>query len=52
MTKDELIAKLQEIENTGGDTEHDHYVADKALIEYINDSGIKEAYEVIDKWYA
>jgi hypothetical protein len=52
MTKEELIKKLLKIAFEGSDEEHDHVEADDLLIEYINDSDIKEAYEAIIKWYA
>lgn len=51
MTKEELLAKLKECEE-GGDVEGGHYDADAALIEYINDPDVREAYERIEKWYA
>lgn len=54
MTKEELRAKLQEIATRGNkDPEVNHEDADKALLQYINDEGIRELfwYE-IKKWYA
>jgi hypothetical protein len=51
MTKEELLAKLRECQK-GGDIEDDHYEADQALLEFINDKDVTEAYEAIEKWYA
>lgn len=51
MTKEELIKRL-EICAAGGDTEAVHGYADDALIEYINDPEIQEAYAKVPKWYA
>lgn len=51
ISKEELIKRLLSCaENT--DEEHAHVEADAALIEYINDSEIAEAYEKVGKWYA
>lgn len=51
MTKEELLMVLKEcVENT--DTECAHADADDALISYINDPEIAEAYAAIGKWYA
>lgn len=52
MTKEELIAKLKAINNNNHDPEVAHGEADDALIEYINDAEVKEAYDAIHKWYA
>ncbi|MFA5385737.1 MAG: hypothetical protein WC364_13970 [Eubacteriales bacterium] len=51
MTKDELLKKLTECQSNG-DPEVAHDEADKALLEYINDKKITEAYEKIERWYA
>lgn len=51
MTKEELIAKLHEIPKKLGRGDG-HIAADDALIEFINDPEIKEAYEIIPKWFA
>ena len=51
MNKQKLIEKLREIQKYG-DTEQAHGSADDALIEYINDPEIKEAYDDIKKWYS
>lgn len=53
MTIKELIARLQAIEeNLGNDEEVAHLEADSALLEYINDSDVTNAYDQIGKWYA
>lgn len=52
MTKEELLKKLAEIKKYDGDTEAAHGDADDALLEYINDEEISNAYNIIDKWYA
>jgi len=51
MTKEELLKILEECAESF-DNERAHADADKALIEYINDSDIEQAYKAIDKWYA
>jgi len=51
VTRDELLAKLRALQQDG-DTEGAHIDADDALLAYINDPDITEAYRVIDKWYA
>lgn len=51
MNKSELIAKLEKIKENS-DTEVAHADADEALLEFINDAEIREAYEKIEKWYA
>lgn len=51
MTKDELIAKLIELQSNG-DEEAAHWDADEALIEFIHDDRVKEAFYGIGKWYA
>ena len=53
MTKEKLIGRLEQIKaKYGGDQEAAHMYADEALLEYIDDNDISEAYEAIDKWYA
>lgn len=53
MTKEELIARLKDIEFSReyGDAGVQHRAADAALIEYINDDEVKNAYDEIGKWY-
>ena len=36
----------------GGDPEMAHAEADQALLDYIGEREVTEAYERIDKWYA
>lgn len=50
MTREALIDKLKSC--VTGDLEADHVAADSALIEFINDPEIAEAYTAIDKWCA
>jgi hypothetical protein len=53
MTKKELIEELQNIKAVKQwDKEAAHGDADDALIKFINDKEIKEAYDAIEKWYA
>jgi hypothetical protein len=49
MTREQL---LQILRNPSGDTEADHARADDALLAYINDPEITEAYNAIERWYA
>lgn len=51
MTKEELLTKLEACAQDG-DVEASHSDADDALIEYINDPEIAEAYHAVPKWYA
>jgi len=51
MTKSELLKKLIELKDID-DTESIHIEADRALLDYIADSAITEAFEQIPKWYA
>ena len=50
MTKEELLKALNECHT--GDEERDHKKADDLLLEFINDTEIKLAFESIKKWYA
>lgn len=50
MTKAELLTILREQEF--GDPEASHTVADAALISFIADPEIEEAYDAVSKWYA
>ena len=51
VTKDELLSTLAALSGAHDDPEHEHFVADAALLAYINDPEITAAYEAIDKWY-
>ena len=35
-----------------GDTERDHVMADKALLDMIDDPEIRTAFEALERWYA
>jgi len=52
MTKDELLAKLHECATSKYDPETTHEDADEALVEYINDPEIAQAYLSLTRWYA
>lgn len=53
MTKKELLAKLKQIDfDYGRDQEVAHSMVDDALLEYIDDKDITEAFNAIEKWYA
>jgi hypothetical protein len=61
MTKEELIEQLNSLEDQhryqimgqqGVDTERVHVAADELLLDYINDTEIREAFEALRKWYA
>ncbi len=57
MTKEELIKKLDAINGkhlTGRlyDAENGHLEADELLLEYINDEGVNNAFDNVEKWYA
>lgn len=50
-TKADLIVRLETLAKSF-DTEGAHCDADDALIEFINDKDIEEAYHKVPKWYA
>lgn len=51
--KEKLLNRLKEISGKmNGDPEVAHGEADRALLEYINDSEINAAFEEVEKWYA
>lgn len=50
MTKAELLEKLKELTESDY-PEMTHREADDLLIDFINDTEIKEAFEAIAKWY-
>lgn len=50
MTKEELVTLLKFLDK--GDHERNHLMADQALIEYINDPEVTEAYNRVKKWYS
>jgi predicted glycosyl hydrolase (DUF1957 family) len=51
MTKKELLDKLKAC-SENGDIEIGHVDADNALLEFINDPEITEAFNSWGKWYA
>lgn len=51
MTKKELINKLKAL-RINDDQELAHRNADDALLDFINDEKVTEAFKQIDKWYA
>ena len=51
MSKEELLQVLKDCA-ASYDQEGAHIEADEALIRYINDPEITEAFNAIDKWYA
>jgi hypothetical protein len=52
--REKLLNTLRELAEpkTHSDIEANHAKADDALLEYINDKDITEAYKKIEKWYA
>ena len=49
--KEKLLAKLNELSELK-DLEIAHVEADEALVKYIDDKDIVEAFEKIEKWYS
>ena len=49
MTRDELLAKLKSL--PGDDWEGEHFDADEALLAYINDDEITDAFHKLGRWY-
>lgn len=52
MTKEELLKILNENASQSGDHEIEHINCDEALLTYINDPDITEAFNRGNKWYA
>lgn len=55
MTREEAIAVLKELQDTGGDVEMDHIRADDVLCEMLKTLGFEDVvieYDAINKWYA
>ena len=50
MTKEDLLLKLKSF--TGRDPEVEHRQADSALLDYIDDEEITDAFWAIKKWYS
>jgi hypothetical protein len=51
MSKEQLLKILKDCQD-GRDTEMAHGDADRALLEFIADPEITEAYKQIERWYA
>jgi hypothetical protein len=51
MNRTELLTKLRRL-NDNDDSEVAHYEADLALLSYIDDQEVGEAFHNIRKWYA
>ena len=51
INKQELIDKLHNLKESG-DHEGAHGDADEALLDYIHDDEVTEAFDDIEKWYA
>lgn len=49
--RQKLLTTLRELAKLG-DAEVAHGKADDALLDYINDEEVRQAYDAIDKWYA
>ena len=49
MTKYELLDKLTHLND---DPEENHVNADEALLSFINDEEISEAFNKLEKWYS
>ncbi len=47
----ELVARLMALAENG-DPENDHIDADEALLDYIGDADVREAFHSLLKWYA
>lgn len=53
MSKQELIDKLKGLmDKHDNDRETAHIAADELLLDWINDSEIREAYNSFEKWHA
>ncbi len=52
MTKENLIDRLKEIAELDGDPEVAHVKADEALLKYIDNQLVTNAYNEVKKWYA
>ena len=51
MTKEKLLEVLRNLKDIG-DSENGHVEADFALLNYINDDEITEAFKAVPRWYA
>lgn len=51
LTKEELLTKLRELQ-ASDDPEIAHHEADDALLKFIDDAEVTEAFVKIKRWYA
>ena len=51
MTRAKLLERLRELKDCGA-SEDAHIEADKALLEFINDQSVTDAFKEIERWYA
>lgn len=51
MTKTELLEELKKCQDDD-DTESAHIEADDAILKFIEDDEIQEAYDKVGKWYS
>lgn len=52
LNREELLTQLWSLKGDTGDLESAHLEADRALLNYIGDTEITEAFDAIGKWYA
>ena len=52
ISREELLEELKELSELKHDPEVAHSEADEAIINYINDPEIEQAFEEVPKWYA
>lgn len=52
MTRDELLATLRRLSESPASTDQTHMQADNALLAFINDDEISEAFLAIRRYYA
>lgn len=53
MTRDELLQELDRLRRKGKhDPEAAHELADAALLAFIDDLEVRDAFELVPKWYA
>lgn len=50
LSREELLRRLRD--EVSADPESGHLEADRALLEFIDDPEVTEAFEAIAKWYA
>lgn len=52
LSKEDLIHNLRQIEECPEGEMEDHVLADRLLLDYINDAEVTDAFNSINKWYA